>query len=73
MTEDHHAADRGRQVRTPQEIRDHINADHPCCIGVGDAVALLQALDRRDAEMKRVFTGLRKALSSEGEGEQRKQ
>jgi len=49
-SEDHHAADRGRKVRTPDEIREHINADHPCCIGVGDACALLEALKQAHAE-----------------------
>ena len=43
---DHHAADRDRPVRTPHEIREHINADHPCCIGVGDACAVLEENER---------------------------
>ncbi len=48
---DHHAADRDRPVRTPHEIREHINADHPCCIGVGDACALLEQNERRRVEL----------------------
>ena len=43
---DHHAADRDRPVRTLHEIHEHINADHPCCIGVGDAVAVLKENER---------------------------
>jgi len=42
---DHHAADRGRPVRGPEVVRAYINADHPCCIPVGDAVAILAEMD----------------------------
>jgi hypothetical protein len=47
---DHHAHLRGLRVRTASEIRDHINADHPCCIGVGEAVVLLDALEQAERE-----------------------
>lgn len=43
---DHHASERGRPVRTVEELREYISGDHPCCIGVGDAVALLGEVDR---------------------------
>jgi len=57
MSEDHHANDRGRGVRSPDEIREHINSDHPCCVPVGDAVGMLVELAALRAQVEDLKAG----------------
>jgi hypothetical protein len=52
---DHHAADRGRQARTPEESVRFINSDHPCCLPIGDVCQITAALRTlREASQREV-------------------
>lgn len=42
--DDHHAHDRGRKARTPDESVRFINSDHPCCLPIGDVCQITVAL-----------------------------
>lgn len=53
LVSDHHLKDRDRPPRDSRAIRNHIHSDHPCCIPVGDAVAILHELAQVSDEAAR--------------------